>query len=74
MAKLLLLDDEPEALDWMTAALSRGGDEVHGYRTGRAALADLNDWHPDLIVSDILMPELDGFAFARSSRRQIAWR
>lgn len=68
MAKLLLLDDEPDALEWMTAALTQLGDEVRGYRTGRAALADLDSWRPDLIVADILMPEMDGFAFARLVR------
>jgi CheY-like chemotaxis protein len=68
MARLLLLDDEPEALEWMTAALTTLGHEVHGYRSGRAALAHLSEWRPDLIVADILMPEMDGLAFARLVR------
>ena len=68
MAKLLLLDDEPEALEWMTAALAELGHEVRGYESGRAALAQLKEWRPDLIVADILMPEMDGFAFARLVR------
>jgi CheY-like chemotaxis protein len=68
MAKLLLLDDEPEALEWMTAALATLGHEVHGYESGRAALAHLSRWRPDLIVADILMPEMDGLAFARLVR------
>jgi len=41
---------------------------VHGYQTGRAALAHLSEWRPDLIVADILMPEMDGLAFARLVR------
>lgn len=68
MARLLLLDDEEEALEWMTTALEGMGHEVHSYRSGRDALANLCDWHPDLIVSDILMPEMDGLAFARLVR------
>lgn len=68
MAKLLILDDEPEALEWMTAALSRDADEVRAFRTGHAALRELGSWQPDLILSDILMPEIDGFAFARLAR------
>jgi CheY-like chemotaxis protein len=68
MARLLLLDDEPEALEWMTAALAALGHEVRGYQSGRAALAQLGEWRPDLIVSDLLMPEMDGFAFARLVR------
>lgn len=65
MTKLLLLDDEPEALEWMTAALAELGHEVRGYQSGRIALAHLSEWRPDLIVADILMPEMDGLAFAR---------
>jgi CheY-like chemotaxis protein len=65
MTKLLLLDDEPETLEWMAAALSTFGNEVRSFTSGREALAQLADWHPDLIISDILMPEIDGFAFAR---------
>jgi CheY-like chemotaxis protein len=68
MTKLLLLDDEPDALEWMTAAFAAQGYEVRGYQSGRAALAQLSEWRPDLIVSDILMPEMDGFAFARLVR------
>ena len=68
MAKLLLLDDEPEALEWMTAALAALGHEVRGYSSGRTALAALSEWRPDLIVADILMPEMDGLAFARLVR------
>ena len=68
MGKLLLLDDEPEALEWMTEALAALGHEVRGYQSGRVALADLSEWRPDLIVADILMPEMDGLAFARLVR------
>src|SRR5262249_40321135 len=68
MAKLLLLDDEPVTLEWMAAALTSVGHEVRAYRSGRDALAALTEWRPDLIVADILMPELDGVAFARLVR------
>jgi CheY-like chemotaxis protein len=68
MTKLLLLDNEPEALEWLTAALTTEGDEVRAYETGKAALAGVDDWRPDLIIADVLMPEMDGFAFARLVR------
>jgi len=69
MAKLLLLDDEEDALRWMSAALGGERHEVRGYRTGREALVALETYTPDLIVADILMPEMDGLDFARIMRR-----
>lgn len=68
MTRLLLLDNEPEALEWLTDALTKAGDEVRAYQSGRDALAAMDDWRPDLIISDVLMPEMDGFAFARLVR------
>lgn len=68
MAKLLLLDDDPEILEWMTAALASLGHEVRAAESGRAALAEMSGWTPDLIVSDIFMPEMDGLGFARMVR------
>jgi CheY-like chemotaxis protein len=68
MAKLLLLDDEPQTLEWMTAALTTVGHEVRGYLSGRDALAALTRWRPDLIVADVVMPEIDGVTFARLVR------
>jgi CheY-like chemotaxis protein len=68
MTKLLLLDNEAEALEWLTAALSEAGDEVRAYQSGREALGALDEWRPDLIIADVLMPEMDGFAFARLVR------
>jgi CheY-like chemotaxis protein len=69
MAKLLLLDDDEEALTWMTAALESRGHEVRAYSDARSALAGLSTFTPNLIVSDILLPEMDGLAFARVVRR-----
>jgi CheY-like chemotaxis protein len=69
MAKLLVLDDDEGTLEWMSAALAELGHSVRGFLTGRDALAALEGWIPDLIVADILMPEMDGLTFARLARR-----
>jgi CheY-like chemotaxis protein len=68
MAKLLMLDDDEQALTWMRAALESRGHEVTVYTSARAALEALETFKPDLIVADILMPEIDGVAFARLVR------
>jgi CheY-like chemotaxis protein len=70
MAKLLMLDDDEEALTWMRAALESRDHEVTAYTSARAALEALETATPDLIVADILMPEIDGLAFARLARKR----
>jgi CheY-like chemotaxis protein len=70
MARLLLLDDDAETLTWVAAALRGHGHEVVAFRSGTAALAALETFTPDLIVTDVLMPELDGLAFARLVRKR----
>jgi CheY-like chemotaxis protein len=69
MARLLIVDDDEGTRSWMAAALVSLGHEVRGAADGRAALEMLSGWRPDLIVADILMPEMDGLSFARLVRR-----
>lgn len=65
MAKLLVVDDDEGTLTWMAAALVGAGHVVRAVSSGRAALETAADWTPDLILADIMMPEMDGFAFLR---------
>jgi CheY-like chemotaxis protein len=53
----------------MSAALTDLGHEVRGFLGGRAALEAASAWRPDLIIADILMPEMDGLTFAKLVRR-----
>jgi CheY-like chemotaxis protein len=69
MAKLFIVDDDEGTLTWMTAALTSLGHDVRSALGGRAALETMHTWHPDLIITDILMPEMDGLTFARIVRR-----
>ena len=69
MARLLLVDDDQATLEWMEPALQTRGHDVRGCTSARAALEILLDWRPDMIVADILMPEMDGLTFARLERR-----
>jgi CheY-like chemotaxis protein len=69
MSKLLLVDDDAATLEWMTPMLETRGHEVYGFTSAAAALPMLKEWRPDLIISDVLMPEMHGFTFARLVRR-----
>jgi CheY-like chemotaxis protein len=53
----------------MSAALSSVGHEVRDAGSVREAIETLKTWAPDLIVADIIMPEIDGLAFARMIHR-----
>src|SRR5262249_32594958 len=65
MAKLLVVDDDEGTLAWMAAALKGAGHDVRAISSGYAAVRAANAWTPDLILADIMMPEMDGFAFSR---------
>lgn len=65
MAKLLIVDDDECTLSWMTEALESVGHEVRAMSGGHVALETAKAWTPDLIIADILMPEIDGSSFNR---------
>jgi DNA-binding NarL/FixJ family response regulator len=66
--RLLVVDDEPNLLRAVAACLKAGGYEVSTARSGREALVQLAEAVPDLVVSDIRMPGMDGYQLARQLR------
>ena len=65
---LLIIDDEPNLLRAVAACLRGEGYEVDTARSGEEALVSIAQRLPDLIVSDIRMPRMDGYALARQLR------
>jgi DNA-binding NarL/FixJ family response regulator len=68
LKRLLIVDDEPNLLRAVAACLRGEGYEVDTARSGEEALVHVAQRLPDLIVSDIRMPRMDGYAFARQLR------
>ncbi len=66
--RLLVVDDEPNLLRAVAACLKAEDYEVSTARSGREALLQLAEAVPDLIVSDIRMPGMDGYKLARQLR------
>ncbi|GAB4572247.1 MAG: response regulator transcription factor [Anaerolineae bacterium] len=68
--KILVADDEQHILDTVRAYLREAGFQVLTVKNGRDALVAFQQEQPDLVVLDIMMPELDGWETARLIRRQ----
>ncbi|MEP6923687.1 MAG: response regulator transcription factor [Pyrinomonadaceae bacterium] len=66
--RLLVVEDNAHLLAAISLCLSKSGFEVMTARDGDDALISIAETIPDLIVSDIMMPGTDGFAFARQIR------
>ena len=67
-ARVLVVDDEPNILELLTAALRLSGFEVRGVGTGAEALSSAADFRPHIVVLDVMLPDEDGFAVARQLR------
>ncbi len=66
--RILLVDDDPEARDLARAVLCASGHEVTTGGDGREGLERALASPPDLVVTDVRMPEMDGWALARALR------
>ena len=66
--RLLVVDDEPNLLAAIAAVLRGEGFEITTARNGKDALLQLAKSLPDLIVSDVRMPVMDGYKLARQLR------
>jgi two-component system OmpR family response regulator len=66
---VLVVDDEPNITDLVATALRYEGFEVGTAASGRAALTEVESARPDLLVLDVMLPDLDGFEVARRIRQ-----
>jgi len=66
--RVLVVDDDALIRDTLATALSDEGYAVRVAGDGRAALATLGEWRPDVIVLDLMMPVMDGRAFRTAQR------
>jgi two-component system OmpR family response regulator len=67
-ARILVVDDEPSITDLLSTALRYMGYEVATARTGSAALDSARSNAPDVIVLDVMLPDIDGFEVCRRLR------
>jgi CheY-like chemotaxis protein len=68
MQRVLVVDDNRDSADSLVTAFAVLGHEAVAAYGGREALARIDDTRPSLIVLDLSMPEMDGYALARAIR------
>ncbi len=66
--KILVVDDEPHIVDLLRLALERERFQVEEAANGAEAVRKVRDLQPDLVVLDVMMPELDGFEALKEIR------
>jgi two-component system OmpR family response regulator len=70
LAKLLVVDDEPNIRDLLATSLKFAGFEVTTADSGGGAVAAVLERRPDLLVLDVMLPDLDGFTVTRRLRER----
>jgi PAS domain S-box-containing protein len=72
--RVLIVDDQPDARDLLALVVGQSGADVKVAASARDALRILSGHEIDMLVSDIAMPEMDGYTFIKTIRRQEAER
>jgi PAS domain S-box-containing protein len=69
MAKILIVEDDPASRDYLRTLLTATNHKVVEASDGKEGLKSAHEEHPDLVITDILMPTMDGFEFVRQLRK-----
>lgn len=68
--KILIVDDEPDTLTLLREIMEKEGYLVHTAASSVGALTDFAEFAPDLVLSDIQMPNMDGLALLAETRKR----
>src|SRR5512142_2824076 len=67
-ARVLVVDDEPQITRVLRTVLSSQGYQVRTAAEGESALANFGEWKPELVITDLYMPHMDGIELCRRIR------
>ena len=67
--RILVVDDEPHLTRVLRTGLKSRGYDVRAAADGLSGIETFNDWHPDLVITDLAMPNVDGLELCRRLRR-----
>src|SRR5687768_14468056 len=74
MADILIVDDNPRDCELLVESLRREGHGARCLPNGRDALGSMVNHPPDLVVTDVFMPEMDGVTFLEIVRAYLRFR
>jgi two-component system, OmpR family, KDP operon response regulator KdpE len=67
-SRVLVVDDEPQITRVLRTVLTSQGYQVRTAGEGEAALSDFAEWRPELVITDLYMPHMDGLELCRRIR------
>ena len=70
---IAVVDDEPDIVDLITLQLQKAGFRAEGYSDARSLLSALEKRIPDLILLDLMLPDIDGLEICKLLRRKEEW-
>jgi CheY-like chemotaxis protein len=70
MARILVVDDESQMRELLCQALEKRGHTVDQAADGRQAMQRLTEQQPDLVITDLVMPEMEGIETIQAFRRR----
>ncbi len=71
---ILVVDDEPNNFDVIETLLTEQNYQLHYAANGAGAIANLDTFSPDLILLDVMMPDIDGIEVCRQIRAMAQWQ
>ena len=69
MSRILIVDDEPQILRMLRASLTGSGYDVVSASNGLEGFSVFEQTHPDLVITDMTMPVMDGYSLTQEIRR-----
>jgi DNA-binding NtrC family response regulator len=67
-SRIVIIDDDSQHLAYLTTLLMRAGYHAVGFTSAQDALADIRTHSADLVITDLFMPDMDGFELLRAIR------
>jgi DNA-binding response OmpR family regulator len=68
LPRILIADDNPQGVELLEAYLTGCGYEIATAMDGEETLRKVKEWHPDLVLLDIMMPKISGFEVCKRLR------